>query len=260
MRVPTLVESSHASHVFGGITVTWPAEAAAHTEKNPSVGNIVLRPKKVSGFVYLSNEFMEDSTVQIETFLRKSFGAAIAYYADEAYLVGDGVFQPLGILNAPCTISQTKETDQPATTLVWENVLNMDARLLPQSQRKALWLLHPDTKPELYAMTASAQVRANINLAGGPDGMWMYGHQIIPTEKCKTLGTVGDIMLADFSQYVIGDRGLAIAASSEYSFNTDETCWKFVLRTDGQPIPSSAITPKNGSTTTSPFVTLATRA
>lgn len=251
LNIPTLVDTDHSSSVFGGITCYWTGEAAAKQEKNPKVGGLGLRIKKVVGFVYLSDEFMDDSGVQIEAFLRRSFGEAVAYYADDAYINGTGVNQPLGILNAPATITQAKEDTQAANTLQIENIFKMASRLLPQSHRKAVWLAHPDTLPQLGALTSDMRYI-------GP-GFYILGKEVVWTEKCQTLGMKGDIILADFSKYVIADRGMTIDASKDYRFPYDETCWRFVLRTDGQPILSSPITPKNGSTTLSPFVVLATR-
>jgi hypothetical protein len=44
------------------------------------------------------------------------------------------------------------------------------------------------------------------------------------------------------------------------AFLTDEEVFRWILRFDGQPIRNSALTPYKGTNTTSPFVTLATRA
>ena len=43
-------------------------------------------------------------------------------------------------------------------------------------------------------------------------------------------------------------------------FNTDETEWRFIERLTGKPWIDSALTPRNGSNTLSPFVDLAVRA
>jgi len=251
LKVPTLVDTSHSSSVFGGITCVWTAEAVEKTEKNPAVGQIGLWLNKLVGWVYVSDELMDDSAIGIETFLRKAFGQAIAYYGDHAYINGTGVSQPLGILNAPGTISVAKESGQAADTLQIENIFKMASRLLPQSHKKAIWLANSDTLPQLGGLTA------NMRYIG--PGFYVLGKEVIWTEKCQTLGDKGDIILADFSKYVIVDKGLQVDSSPDYSFNTDETCWRFVLRTDGQPILASAITPDNSTTTMSPFVTLAAR-
>jgi len=88
------------------------------------------------------------------------------------------------------------------------------------------------------------------------------GRPLILTEKAQALGTQGDIGLADFSQYYIGQKaggGLKTATSIHLRFDYDEVAFRFVMRYDGQPGWLSALTPRRGSNTLSPFVVLATR-
>lgn len=76
----------------------------------------------------------------------------------------------------------------------------------------------------------------------------------------QSLGTSGDIALIDWTQYAIGiGRGIAIARSEHHGFSSDSTYWRAVLRIDGQPLWSTAFTPRTGSTL-SWSVKLATRA
>jgi HK97 family phage major capsid protein len=95
-----------------------------------------------------------------------------------------------------------------------------------------------------------------------PDPLYgrMMGLPVIPVEHCATLGTPGDILLVDLSQYVIADKGAPEAASSIHvRFLNDETTFRFIMRLDGQPTWKKALTPKNGTATQSPFIALATR-
>ena len=88
----------------------------------------------------------------------------------------------------------------------------------------------------------------------------LLGRPIVPTEYNETLGTAGDIMFADFSQYLFGSKGSMESASSIHvRFIYDEQVFRFVWRVDGQPIPASAITPFKGTKTQSPFIVLQTR-
>jgi HK97 family phage major capsid protein len=75
------------------------------------------------------------------------------------------------------------------------------------------------------------------------------------------VGDQGDIMLADLREYQMIEKGGIQAASSIHvMFVYDETVFRFVYRVDGQPKWNSALTPKNGTTTVSPFVVLDARA
>ena len=263
VRIPAIDDTSHASSVFGGVTANWTAEAGTVTESEPSFAQIGLTAKKLTGYTVVGNELLADSAIALEALLTQLFGRAIRYFEDDAFINGDGAGQPLGIKNADCLVSQTKETAQAATTIVWENIVNMYARMLPSSLSRAVWLAHPDTFPQLAVMsltvgTGGSAVWINNGTAGAP--MTILGRPVVFTEKCETLGTVGDIYFADFGYYVIGDRQtLTTAASPHVKFTQDQTVYRFTERLDGRPWIRSALTPRNGTNTLSPFVALQTR-
>jgi len=81
-------------------------------------------------------------------------------------------------------------------------------------------------------------------------------------ESSATLGTVGDIILADLREYQgIEKGGIQSASSIHVRFLEGETCYRFIYRVDGQPAWNAPLTPfKGASNTVSPFVALATRA
>jgi HK97 family phage major capsid protein len=88
----------------------------------------------------------------------------------------------------------------------------------------------------------------------------LYGRPVIACEQSPQLGVVGDIVLADLSQYSILEGPPQMALSVDVAFLTDEAVFRFVLRVDGKPLWASAITPYNGGgSTRSPFVLLAAR-
>jgi len=74
-----------------------------------------------------------------------------------------------------------------------------------------------------------------------------------------TLGAVGDILLADMSQYIMIDKDVQSASSIHVQFLTDQVAFRFVYRCDGQPKISAPLTPYQGAGTLSPFVALAAR-
>ena len=125
-------------------------------------------------------------------------------------------------------------------------------------------MAHPDTMPQLAALsravgTGGSAVMVTNMSSGFP--MSIYGRPIVFSEKCKTLGTVGDIYFVDFGFYLIGDRmAMTMAASPHVRFVNDETVFRFTHRVDGKVWLTAALTPRNGSNTLSPVVKLATRA
>ena len=90
----------------------------------------------------------------------------------------------------------------------------------------------------------------------------LLGRPIVPIEHAAALGTVGDIAFCDWSEYLTIRKGGILAASSIHvNFVYDESCFRFVMRFNGAPIPNAALTPFKGGAgaTTSPFVVLESR-
>jgi HK97 family phage major capsid protein len=80
---------------------------------------------------------------------------------------------------------------------------------------------------------------------------------LVVTEKCPAVGTKGDIILADFGHYLVGDRGgLRTDYSQHYKFQSDQMAYRVIKRVDGQPWLKQAITPRRGGATLSPFVAI----
>jgi len=258
------VDANHSTNYFGGITIYRPGEAGQKTASSPTYAQIALTLHKVTGLCHVSDELLEDSAVAVEADVTRKFAQAIAFVQDDDFINGNGVNAPLGFLNSnnPSLVSISAETGQGNTTIVAENIIKMWARMYSQGKSKAIWIANDDTFPQLATM-ALAVGTGGVPLwmpAGGLTGLpyqTLMGRPLIFTEKCQTLGTIGDIALVDLSQYVIGEKGgLQIATSMHFKFDYDQQSFRFVLRYDGQPTWTSALTPLRSSSTLSPFVVI----
>jgi HK97 family phage major capsid protein len=263
MRVPSIRDATHASNVHGGVQAYWTPESGSYTASEPTFAQVSLTAKKLVAYTTASEELLQDSAVSMEALLVRLFGEALAYFEDVSFISGVGGGQPLGIINADALISVAKETGQAATTFTFQNAVKMWSRMAPRSHGNAVWLMHPDVFPQLAQMSLSVGTGGSgmfvANAAGGPPNS-LFGRPIIFTEKCSTLGTAGDVILADLDFYLIGDRQtLTMASSSHVRFQNGEIAWRLTERLDGRPWIDTALTPRNGSNTLSPFVALATR-
>lgn len=267
--IPTVDSTSNASSVLGGVIAYWTEEAAALTQSQPSFGRVVLEAKKLTAYTEVPSELREDSAISVDAFVNEAFPQAIAFYEDTAFLMGTGAGEPLGALssNNAALVTQAKETTQLTTTILWENLVKMYSRMLPSSLNSAVWVVAPDTFPELATMALSVGTGGSaVWLSNGVDGppMTILGRPVIISEKVNaledsaTLG--GDVNFVDFSQYLIGDRmAMSAMASTEYKFGNDLIAYRVIERVDGAPWMQSAITPKNAGPTLSPYVSLGTR-
>jgi len=87
----------------------------------------------------------------------------------------------------------------------------------------------------------------------------MLGIPVVFVEQAQTLGTAGDLMLGDLSQYICADYGNVDEASSIHlKFDYGQTTFRFIYYFDGQPRWRSTLTQVAGDEL-SPFVTVETR-
>lgn len=248
---------SGGSAFLGGVVATWTEENAAMTETTPNFTLIELVAHELSGYTLTSRAIEQDSAISLQELLIRLFGQAIAWHEDYAFLRGNGVGKPLGVLNAPAAIAVTRASGGNA--LDYADVVNMLKRLPASSYPNAVWVLHQFLIADLLDLqkTNNTLVTFIGNLRDRVPGSLM-GIPIVFTEKLPAPGTAGDVMLCDFSHYVIGDRQqIEIAYSEHYRFVNNQGTWRFCERIDGQPWVKGAITLADGTNTVSPFVYLA---
>ena len=96
-------------------------------------------------------------------------------------------------------------------------------------------------------------------LSGAPYGS-LGGRPLKPIEFAGTVGSLGDIVLADLSQVLsISKGGIAQAVSMHVEFLTDQLALRFTMRMNATPWENSPITPFKGTNTQSSFVCIAAR-
>lgn len=262
---PMIDSTTNAGSVFGGMIGYWGEESAALQASNPQFGRVELDAKKLTGFALVPNELLADSLISFSALIETLWPQALAFFEDVAFMSGTGVGEPLGFLGAAnsASIAVTKETGQAANTILVENIIKQYSRMLPASLNRAIWVVSPETIPELYTMAISVGTGgAPVMLvnAAGPGPATMLGRPIVISEKAGRLGTRSDVAFVDLSYYLIGDRQVMSADSStDYRFGNDQTAFRIIQRVDGRPWLKNAITPANGGPTLSPFVEIETR-
>jgi HK97 family phage major capsid protein len=266
VRLNAIDETSRvAGSRWGGIQGYWLNEAGTKTASKPKFRQIDLKLEKLIGVCYATDELLQDASA-LESVIMQAFPEEFGFLVDAAIFSGTGAGQPLGILNSGAVVQVAKEAGQAADTVVAENISKMWARMWAPSRRTAVWLINQDVEPQLDLLSVPSGAFGMPvymppgGLSEAPYGR-LKGRPVMVIEHCETLGDAGDIVLSDFSQYLLADKnGIETATSIHVQFLTDETTFRFVYRVDGEPVWNAALTPAKGSNTLSPFVKLAARA
>lgn len=244
---------------WGGIQTYWENEADEHTASKPKFRTMDLSLKKLTGLCYATDELLQDAAA-LESVLRMAFAEEFGFKMDDAILTGIGSGQPLGILNSEALVKVAKDNAQN-TPITVQNLINMWSRLWTRSRANSAWYVNQEIEPLLYTLTIGDKP-VYIPAGGLSETPYatLFGRPIMPLEQSSAIGEVGDIVLADMSQYLLIDKGGINAASSIHvRFLYDENVFRFIYRVDGQPIWNKPLIPYKGTNTTSPFIALAKR-
>ncbi len=248
----------------GGLRGYWVDEAASLTKSKPTFRRVELNLKKVAVLVYLTDELIADGGPGLEKYIAAKTAEEFNFLFGDSIFNGNGNGQPLGILNAPALLSIAKETGQAATTLVTENLDKLWARRFVGGNYA--WYHNQDCGPQLDRLTQDVGT-GGVVLYRDADGLVkpmpqaLKGVPRVEIEFAKTLGTAGDIYLADLKQFLtISKGGINQAYSTHVEFLTDQTAIRFTMRVNGRPWEASPVTPYQGSNTQASFLNVAVRA
>lgn len=254
---------------WGGILAYWIAEAGTYTPTKPKFREMQFVANKLIALCYATEEQLADGPAW-EKYVNSAVPSELSFKFDDAVYQGPGAGIPLGFMKSGALLTIAAEGGQASKTVVTNNVLKMYSQLWARSRKNAVWFINQDIEPQLYTLalanpTGSVLFQGPIYTPPGMNGNnsdygLLLGKPVIPVEQAATLGTSGDIVLADMSQYILAQRSEARAdVSIHVAFLTGEQAFRFMIRADGQPMWKKPLTPYKGAALKSPFVALAAR-
>ena len=273
-KFPQVNETSRVSGSrLGGVQVYAEEEGAnilpaglqsTQASMKPTFGQPTVPVNKITGLLRLTDELARDTNA-FSTWATYAFSEELKFKL-EAYIVnGTGAGTPLGILKSNALITTAVQLGQATNTIVNQNVIGMLGNLWAPSIKNAVWLYNNDTLPSLL------QLQNVVGTAGGQSNLFAFsaangepnrlcGIPAMASELCQPAGTTGDLILADFSRYILAIREFIRGeVSIHVLFSSDESMFKFIMRVGGEPIDAAPVTPVLGTTLTSTFVALAPR-
>ncbi len=238
-----------ASHVdgttplYGGLTLSWSAENTTLPDTKPSFERSELVAKNLYSLITASDQLVADGGLPFGLFMNDMIANAICWAVERACFRGIVANQPQGIVDAPASVVHNRASGNDVTNA---DLANMVSKLLPACYRKAIWCFHPTTAAKIGAL---AQYQISESTDGRPIGI-IHGIPAYPTEKLPKLGTKGDVVLFDPTQYVLGRRHVEVvwAPSINTSLVTkQQTLIRVIWRGDGQFMARGTATLENNT-------------
>lgn len=133
------------SAFLGGVVARWTEEATALNETEPNFRQLEITNYELSGYSKLSNTLLADAAIGLEKFLYQLFSKAVGWYEDYAFLRGDGVAKPYGVLPWITANSADVAVNRSgASAFTLADAGNMLGKLLPGwQQNSTCWVMTP---------------------------------------------------------------------------------------------------------------------
>lgn len=252
ITMPALDQSGdNPGNVFGGMTFAWIEEGGEKPDTDAALRGISLTPHEIAGTVTVTDKLLRNWQASA-SFLENLMRGGVSAAEDYAFLRGTGNGQPLGALNAPVLKGVHRAV---ANQVSYTDLVNMVAVLLMRGG-SPVWSIPQGALPQIAKLKDE-----NNNLiwaANARDGFagTLLGYPVRWNNRAPGLGSKGDILLADWSYYLIKDgSGPFVAASEHVLFKQNKTVIKIFWNVDGAPWMNAPFKEENGYEV-SPFVAL----
>ena len=125
-------------------TAAWLEEESAYTESDEVFGQVNLDAHKVGTLIKVSEELLQDSAFDLESYMVSEFSRRIGDKEEEAFITGDGSHKPTGILHSTAG-GQVGVTTASATAITADEVIDLFYSLKAPYRKNAIWVLNDST-------------------------------------------------------------------------------------------------------------------
>lgn len=267
LRVRAYQDKSRADGSrYGGVAGYWTAEAAQYQASKPTFRYIDLKLAKLTVLVYTTDEMLDDMAA-MSSEIQRVASEEFTFKINDALIRGVGSGMPVGLLKAPAKVTVAAVSGQGASTIIGSNIDDMWARRAKPNGQDYIWLANQDTERQLaqlnYTVAGTNSIAATWlylpagGITNSPTAM-LKGRPVLFIEQAETLGTEGDLILFDPTQYacIVKNTGIQSAVSMHLRFDYGEQAFRFSFRMDAQPYWETSLTRFKGTNALSPIITL----
>ncbi len=228
-------------------SAAWLAESGSYTPSDETFNQVNLGAFKATTKVIVSEELLEDSAFDLESFLAREIGERIGVLENTAYIKGDGTGKPQGIIQATGLASNLgSDVTAPvgnATAFNYTALVTAIFTLPKQYRDNASFIVNDGSARNLYLMVDGQQRPLwNVNVAAtGPDtflGYPIYTDPDIPAPAAGNISAVfGDWKRAYTIRRV---TGFGVQRQNELHSDSGQVGFRAYERVDGRVVLAAA--------------------
>lgn len=237
---PTVLQTSTGEQIqvpktTAHSTASLVAEAGTIGASDPTFGQVPLDAYKYAFLMQVSNELINDTSVDLEGYLAMQAGRALGNGLGAALITGTGSSQPNGVVTA-ATLGVTGGTGVVGA-FTYDNITDLFYSVIApyRNSPSAAWLLKDATLGALRKVkdTQGRPLWEPSLTAGAPDTL--FGKPIVTDPNVAGVAlSAKSVLFGDFSQYFVRlVDGIRFERSADFAFSSDLVTYRAILRGDG---------------------------
>lgn len=228
--------------VAGKGTASWVDEEGIIPESDDSFGQMSIGAYKLATMIKVSEELLNDSVFNLESYIAKEFARRIGAKEEEAFFIGDGTGKPTGIFNATGG-AQLGVTAASATAITLDEIMDLFYSLKSPYRKNSVFVMNDATVKAIRKLKdGNGQYIWQPSItAGTPDTI--LNRPVKTSAYVPTIASAAkSIAFGDFSYYWVADRqGRAFKRLNELYAATGQVGFMATQRVDGKLILPEAI-------------------
>jgi HK97 family phage major capsid protein len=220
----------------------WVGEGAAIPESDPVFGQITFDAYKMARTVKVSLEELEDSFLNLEAYLAELFGRSHGILEEQAFIAGDGVGKPTGIL-ANTGGAAVGVTAASPTAITFDELIDLYYSVPAAYRVNGAFLLSDTLMKNVRKLkgTDGQYIWSPAVAVGQPDTI--FGKPVYASAAMPSVAAGAKVAaFGDFKQYRIADRsGRSVQRLNELYAGTGHVGFNCIQRVDGKLLLPTAV-------------------
>jgi HK97 family phage major capsid protein len=233
LKIPACDDTSNTGAIV--------AENVAYAEQDLAFTEISMGSHKyTSKMVRVSNELIEDSGIDLGSFLAAQLGERIGRAQEAHFLTGTGSGQPQGVITAATTVNAGSATAIAVSDL-FNLIKDIDPAFIGNNQSVA-WMMNPQVFYTIRKLLDSTG-RPLLGDVGNGAEMNLLGYPVVLTSGMDStiVATKKSVLFGAFNQYLIRDvSDIVVARSVDRYFELNQTAFVAYQRTDAKALQAGA--------------------
>ena len=231
ISLPTSEGTIHS--VLSTATADWIEENAPIPENADTFTEFKIKSNKLASLTKVKTSFVKDTNFDLEKYLLNDFSRRFGKAEENAFINGDGIKSPTGILNA-----DTSVTTENSSGITYDEVVALYFSLKAEHRKNAVFIMHDNTAMYLRTLKDS-----------GGNYLWnsstdtIFGKPVLTSAYMPVISAGGKcIAFGDLSYYWIIERQpLSIKCLSELYAALNQIGFSAYERLDGKLVLPEAI-------------------